>query len=128
MDHDAAVEESKKKLAELIKDKPLWDEEALKRATAAHTEEARREKACHDAAEAAAEAEHRCLAEAAAEQERCAAEAASRAQQNAQHIVEERRETWRQQRLRWSPWNPSRAILRYVELLQVFDQAKFTPE
>ncbi|KAI0743573.1 hypothetical protein C8Q80DRAFT_1106514 [Daedaleopsis nitida] len=127
--HETTIEESRRKLAELERDRPLWEEEAKKRARQEQLEkEARRlrkEEARLRAAEAAAQEEQqRMRAEAAAaETERKAqAEKARR-----QHEREQRR---RKERERWSYglWTNTRAIERYKALADEFDAAKFTQE
>ncbi|TBU33779.1 hypothetical protein BD311DRAFT_735987 [Dichomitus squalens] len=128
-EHRAAIEESRRKLAELEKDRPLWEQEARKREQQQRAEE--------QARRAREEAERRRAAEAAAREEqrrRHAAAAAAQAEERAQaeriRAEREREERRRRERERWSygPWTATRAIERYKVLCEAFDVAKFTKE
>ncbi|KAI0630394.1 hypothetical protein C8Q77DRAFT_1280452 [Trametes polyzona] len=125
----AAIEESRRKLAELEKDRPLWEQEARKRAE--------RERAEQEAARRRKEEEQRRANASAAEAERqrqraaaAAAEAERRARAEAERVAREREQRRRRERERWSygPWTTTRAIERYKMLSEAFDSAKFTPE
>ncbi|KAI0374004.1 hypothetical protein BV20DRAFT_988191 [Pilatotrama ljubarskyi] len=125
----AAIEESRRKLAELEKDRPLWEEEARRRAA--------RERAEEEARRARKEEERRRAAAAAAEEQRqrqraaaAAADAESRARAEKERIEREREQRRQRERQRWSygPWTTVRAIERYRVLSEAFDAAKFTPE
>lgn len=125
----AAIEESRRKLAELERDRPLWEQEARRRAA-------------HDRAEAEVnrarqEEERRRKAAAAAEDLRqrqraaaAAAETERRARAEQERIEREREQRRRRERERWSygPWTTSRAIERYKLLSEAFDAAKFTEQ
>ena len=122
----AAIEESRRKLADLEKDRPLWDEEARKRAAQARAEEeaSRARKQAEAARARAAERE---------EQERrrtAEAEARRRAEAERARIERERQQRRQRERERWSygPWTTTRAIERYRTLSETFDAAKFTAE
>ncbi|KAH9949571.1 hypothetical protein B0H21DRAFT_727465 [Amylocystis lapponica] len=127
--HQAAIEESRRKLAELEKDRPLWEESARRRQAEAQ--------AAEDARRAQAEEEQRREAEArrrkAADEWRRREAADARARQEQQrrdaHARAEQEQARRQQqRVRWAygPWTPSRALERYKLLCEAFDTAKFT--
>lgn len=125
----AEIEESRRKLAELEKDRPVWEENARRRTMEEQMEEEarrlRKEEERLRAAEATAQAEQqRRRAEAAA------VEAERRANAETQRIQQEREERRRKERERWSygPWTNTRAIERYKMLSEEFDTAKFTPE
>ncbi|CDO72534.1 hypothetical protein BN946_scf184983.g17 [Trametes cinnabarina] len=104
----AAIEESRRKLAELEKDRPLWEQEARKRAAQERAEEEarlrRKEEERRRAASAMAEEERQRQRAAAA-----AAEAERRARAEKERIA-------------------LRAIERYKTLSEEFDSAKFTSE
>lgn len=81
------------------------------------------------AAQAAAEADHHQAAKAAAQEaELQAAEAAWHAREFRRLVEKQQSETRQEQRARWSPWNPTRAIPRYRELSERFDGAKYSAE
>ncbi|KAA1472913.1 hypothetical protein DENSPDRAFT_839305 [Dentipellis sp. KUC8613] len=118
------IEESRRKLAELEKDKPLWQESERKRLQREREEE-----------EAwRMEAERRRQAERAkAEQERTARQARERAEQaeRERRAAAAARETARrrqQERERWGrgPWTVHRALERYRAVAELFDTTKFT--
>ncbi|KAH9892610.1 hypothetical protein C8Q73DRAFT_65548 [Cubamyces lactineus] len=125
----AAIEESRRKLAELERDRPIWEEEARKRAAREREEEERRrarraEEERRAAAAAAEEERKRQRAEAAA------AEAERRAWAEKERLARELEARRRRERERWSwgPWTTARAIERYKTLSEEFDAAKFTPQ
>ncbi|RPD68635.1 hypothetical protein L226DRAFT_495510 [Lentinus tigrinus ALCF2SS1-7] len=125
-ERQAAIEESRRKLAELEKDRPLWEQEARKRAMQEQMEEEarrlRKEEEQLRAAEAAAQERQRQRAEAAA------AEAQRRAQSEQARVQQEREQRRRKERARWSygPWTTGRAIERYKVLSDEFDATKFS--
>ena len=127
--HQATIEESRRKLAELEKDRPLWEEQARKRATQEQMEEEarrlRKEEERLRAAEAAAQAERQRRREEAA-----AAESERRAQADKARLQREREQRRRKDRERWSYgiWTATRAIERYKVLSEEFDAAKFTAD
>ncbi|GBE81092.1 predicted protein [Sparassis crispa] len=124
--HRALIEESQRKMAELQRDKPLWEEAAKKRKEQEIAEErARQAKREQERRTAAAEAEARARqrqAEARAEAERLAQEERARVER------EQIRRQWRQQQARWSQgsWTTQRALERYKLLCETFDTTKFT--
>lgn len=127
--HRAEIEESRRKLAELEKDKPLWEQEARKRQA--------REQAEEHARHAQREADRRRAVEAAAYEERqrrqaaaAAAAAEERVRTERARLAREREERRRRERERWSygPWTAIRAIERYKVLSETFDAAKFNSE
>ena len=120
------IEESRRKIAELERDKPLW--EAAKRERERKEQEEERERqAAKRARERKAEVdrkerEHR---------ERKAKEAEERQkreQEERQRREKERKHT--QNRARWArgPWTIQRALERYRFLCEQFDNAKFSSE
>lgn len=124
-----AIEESRRKLAELESDRPLWEEQAKQRrlreeveqqAHQAKIEEQRRE-----------EAKKKTEVESRARKEREEVETKKREQEkNARRERELRDQERRQRRQRWSfgPWTTQRALERYRILSESFDTTKFTVE
>ncbi|KAI0645733.1 hypothetical protein C8Q79DRAFT_1001259 [Trametes meyenii] len=125
----AEIEESRRKLAELERDRPLWEQQAQKRSAQERAEEealrARKRDEQRRAAAAAAEEQYRRQR---AEAE--AAEAERRARWERERVEREREQRRQRERERWSygPWTPVRAIERYKMLSEAFDTTKFTPE
>jgi superfamily II DNA/RNA helicase len=120
------IEESRKKIAELERDKPLW--EAAKRERERREQEEERERqAAKRARERKAEAERKEREY----RERMAKEAEERQkreQEERQRREKERKHT--QNRARWTrgPWTIQRALERYRFLCEQFDNAKFSSE
>ncbi|KAJ3746947.1 hypothetical protein EV360DRAFT_97791 [Lentinula raphanica] len=131
----AAIAESRRKLAELEADRPLWEEEAKKRAMReAAEEESRRLKAeerkyaemRRAEAEARRAAESRRKAQEIEEKTRQQQEAELREQKEREEATKRQRER-RQREQRWNigPWTPIRALERYRVLSEAFDTTKF---
>jgi hypothetical protein len=124
----AAIEESKRKLAELEADRPLWEAAAHARMERERQEEeARQRKAAErrrsQTREAEADAAQR------AREEHLAAEREAQRKREEEHAARlERERRARQQRERWAfgPWTPQRALERYRTLSETFDNTKFT--
>lgn len=120
---EAAIAESRRKLAELEADRPLWEAEAAKRKEKELTDEmvrrakaeAQKRAAAHQAQQAARQRE---------EAERKVREEA--AQKEAEN--KDRREREKRQRQSWmyGRWSQQRALERYMELSKSFDETKFT--
>ncbi|TRM70070.1 hypothetical protein BD626DRAFT_391274 [Schizophyllum amplum] len=123
--HRAALEESRRKLAELEKDRPLWEEQARKRAQSEHPDTTR-VRAAEDAQRAAAEAQRQREAEARRAREAAEREEQQRQQQEAARRAEERRQ--RQRRFAYGPWSTARALERYRALAEDFDKTKFAAD
>ncbi|KAJ3820088.1 hypothetical protein F5880DRAFT_1488628 [Lentinula raphanica] len=131
----AAIAESRRKLAELEADRPLWEEEAKKRAMReAAEEESRRLKAeerkyaemRRAEGEARRAAESRRKAQEIEEKTRQQQEAELREQKEREEATKRQRER-RQREQRWNigPWTPIRALERYRVLSEAFDTTKF---
>ncbi|TFK75437.1 hypothetical protein BDN72DRAFT_757762 [Pluteus cervinus] len=112
--HQAALEESRRKIAELESDRPLWEEKA-KRRKLQEQEQLRREAELKAAAERQSRMQR--------ERER---EEALRTQQENERRERERRA--RQQRWTIGPWTTQRALERYRVLSESFDNTKFGVE
>ena len=120
------IEESRRKIAELEKDKPLW-EAARRERERREQEEERERQAAKRARERKAEGERREREY----RERLAKEAEERQkqeQEERQRREKERKHT--QNRARWArgPWTIQRALERYRFLCEQFDNAKFSSE
>jgi hypothetical protein len=125
--HHESIEASRRKLAELERDRPLWEEEARQRrfreeaeekAHKAKVEEQRRE-----------EAQKKAEVEARVQKEREEAEMKRREQEkNARRERELREQERKQRKQRWSfgPWTTQRALERYRILSESFDATKFS--
>jgi hypothetical protein len=121
----SAVAESIRKLQDLEKDKPLWDEAAKKRIQRETAEEDERRAMAEERRRAAAwkaELEMRAKAEKEGKEARARAEA-ERRESEAKYTKQKR-----QERQRWEsgPWTASRALDRYKVLCDSFDNAKFS--
>ena len=124
----SALAESIRKLQELEKDKPLWDEAAklrMQRETAEEDERRAKAEERRRAAAWQAELEKRAKAEREAQETRARAETERRQQEAAAKRAREQR---RQERHRWEsgPWTTSRALDRYKTLCETFDCTKFS--
>lgn len=120
---EAAIEESRRKLAELEKDKTLWEEQARRRAAQEKEEKRRTEGMKKDSQRVAAEENSRLKERQAEEERRRAAEGAfdlrakrERARKQAQKEIT----SWRN-----APWTTARALERYRILSAAFDTANF---
>ncbi|KAG6900749.1 hypothetical protein C0993_002173 [Termitomyces sp. T159_Od127] len=131
--HAARIEQSRRKMAELEKDRPLWNAAAARRMEQQQLEEEalRREAAERRARKAQRENEERVKRE---DEERAKKEEAAQAQRQMeiQSLID--RENKRRQRLQqmfhyWSSaaWSATLALDRYRTLLHEFGQAKFIP-
>jgi hypothetical protein len=125
--HEELIAESRRKIAELERDRPLWEEAARARERQEREEEEERQAAYErrkrDEAEALARAEEERRLEAERERERARrAEAEAAAKAEAEAAKKRRAEA---QRARWArgPWTSQRALERYRVLCDSFDEA-----
>lgn len=118
--HIAAIEESRRKLAELEKDRDAWEQAARDRERREQEEEERQRRWRR------AEAERRATVEREQEEIRRRVERERRERAQAQRHEQEQRA--RQQRERWGrgPWTSQRALERYKSLCETFDATRFT--
>lgn len=115
------IEESRRKIAQLEKDRPLWEEQARKRQMEDDLRE-REQEAERVASQRKLEAERR-------DRERAEREAAQRAERERLAREKTIREKKRaQNKSRWArgPWSVARALERYRFLCDQFDAAKYT--
>ena len=115
--HEELVAESRRKIAELERDRPLWEATARDRERREREqEEERRERREREEAARRARAE-RVRREAEREQERARQAAAAEAEA-AKRRAEAQRARWAQ-----GPWTSQRALERYRALCESFDEA-----
>ncbi|KAK7472563.1 hypothetical protein VKT23_000678 [Stygiomarasmius scandens] len=126
---EAAIAESRRKMAELERDRPLWEAEAKRRALHERAEEEarrlqdeQRKWAEARKAEEARRAEARRKAEEAREREE--AEKLAREEEAARRQKEKRQRQERWQK--FGSWNNQRALERYRALSEAFDTTKFS--
>ncbi|KAJ3570370.1 hypothetical protein NP233_g4453 [Leucocoprinus birnbaumii] len=127
--HRKAIEESRRKLAELERDRPLWEEQARQRRLREEVEEQARQAKLEE--QRREEARKKREVESRARKEREEAEIKKREQEkNTRRERELRDQERRQRRQRWSfgPWTTQRALERYRILSESFDTTKFTSE
>ncbi|KAJ7188255.1 hypothetical protein C8R46DRAFT_879254 [Mycena filopes] len=125
----AAIAESRRKLAELEADRPLWEQEAKKRERLEKEEqEAQRARlAERRAAEARkVDAERRATMERERQQSRAKEEVRVRGSEERARRERERRQ--RNERWAYGPWTTQRALERYKTLSDIFDSTKFSAD
>ncbi|KAJ7462319.1 hypothetical protein B0H11DRAFT_2160178 [Mycena galericulata] len=125
----ASIAESRRKLAELEADRPLWEQEAKKREQ--NEKEAQEAQSSRLAERRAAEA--RKLDEdrrAKMERERLHAQAKEEAQVRESEARARREKEKRQRNARFAqgPWTTQRALERYKTLCDIFDSTKFSQD
>lgn len=125
--HEVLIAESRRKIAELEHDRPLWEAAARARERQEREEEEERraayERRKREEAEALARAEEERRVEAERKWERARqAEAEAKAKAEAEAAAKRRAEA---QRARWArgPWTSQRALERYRVLCESFDEA-----
>ena len=119
--HNAAIEESRQKLAELEADRPLWEAAAARRRQEELAEELRAtERRVAAAARAEQEKQKRREAEKIAQEEAKAREREERARKDKE---KRQRQSWL-----YGKWSQQRAMERYLELSKYFDETKFSAE
>lgn len=121
--HAAAIEESRRKLAALERDRPLWEEAARRRAASEQAEDrdaGRRKRAME-------EAERRVREEEVRREEERRREEEERVRREERERENRREEERRHRMKRWTfgPWTPQRALERYKSLADEFDTGKF---
>ncbi|KAF7321314.1 RING-type domain-containing protein [Mycena kentingensis (nom. inval.)] len=121
----AAIAESRRKLAELEADRPLWEQEARKRERREREEEeaVRVKAAQRRAAEARIAEEER---RARLEKERQAAEEEERRRAAQERSARQKREQRRYEKPIEGDWNSRRALERYIMVADSFDNSKFS--
>ncbi|KAL9711864.1 hypothetical protein Ac2012v2_004937 [Leucoagaricus gongylophorus] len=125
--HRQAIQESRRKLAELERDRPLWEEQAKQRRLCEEMEQrayrTQAERRRWEEVKKQTEIEIRIRKECEeAETRKCEQE------ENVRRERELRDQERRQRRQRWSfgPWTTQRALERYRVLSESFDVTKFT--
>ncbi|KAG6828110.1 hypothetical protein H0H92_009160 [Tricholoma furcatifolium] len=131
--HDAAIEESRKKMAELEKDRHLWEAAAARRVEQERMEEETRRREAAARRHATAEAEKREKAERAEEERRRLEEEALAREREAflEQMLKDRQRRSRIEQMHgyWTsqPWSSAVALERYRVLLNEFGHARFKP-
>ncbi|KAH8828471.1 hypothetical protein DL96DRAFT_1709755 [Flagelloscypha sp. PMI_526] len=118
-----AIAESRRKLADLERDRPLWEAAAREREEREQRErQAQAERQARREAEARAERERKAQLEA---EERRKADMARREQEA---FARAERDRVRRQQRQWShgPWTVQRALERYRVMSETFDSTKFS--
>jgi len=119
--HNAAIEESRRKLAELEADRPLWEAAAARRRQEELAEELRAtERRAAAAARAEQEKQKRREAERMAQEEAEARKWEERARKDKEN---RQRQSWL-----YGKWSQQRAMERYLEQSKYFDETKFSTE
>jgi hypothetical protein len=122
----AAIEESRRKIAELEKDRPLWEEHARKRQIQERAEdEARRLKAA-DRRRAEREAEAERIAKVQKDEQEAREKVEKRRQDREAANRRDRERRQRQQRWASGYWTTQRALERYKDVCEHFDETKFS--
>ncbi|KIY63444.1 hypothetical protein CYLTODRAFT_493897 [Cylindrobasidium torrendii FP15055 ss-10] len=120
-----SIAESMRKLAELDRDRPLWEEAARTRQARERAEE----EANRAAAEERQKAEARRRAEEALRKARAKEQAAAAKDEEARRKREERAQHVRAEhyrQMRWVQWNDTVAVNRFIQTGQQFDRRGFT--
>ncbi|KAI1788730.1 hypothetical protein LXA43DRAFT_894168 [Ganoderma leucocontextum] len=122
----ASIMESRQKMADLEKDKPLWYVEEEKRRRQVRA----KEQACraHQVAHEQTAAQDAAAAELPRRQAQAAADARARAHAVYARLEPERRQRRQEHRELWMPWTRRRAIDRYLAVSEQFDSTRFTHE
>jgi hypothetical protein len=123
----AAIAESIAKLAELERDRPLWEEHARRRQAqeaAENRERKVKEEERRRAAAQQAQAIRSTQAQKAVE-ECLRSEAAKREQEMSTQLNKERERQRREAKWNVGTWTTNRALERYCELCEIFDQTRF---
>ncbi|KAG1716400.1 hypothetical protein ID866_752 [Astraeus odoratus] len=121
----AEISESIRKMRELERDKPLWDEQRRKREARELAEEKERQAKAERRRQEEEQRKMREQEEAERARRRTQAQAEERAREEERRHQENYK---RRQRQRWEsgPWTPARALERYKMLSEAFDAQKFT--
>jgi hypothetical protein len=128
--HEELIAESRRKISELERDRPLWEAAARARERQEREEEEERraahERRKREEAESLARAEEERRVEAERERERARqVEAEAEAKAEAEAEAAAKRRAAEAQRARWArgPWTSQRALERYRVLCESFDEA-----
>jgi ATPase subunit of ABC transporter with duplicated ATPase domains len=125
----AAIAESRRKLAELEADRPLWEEEAKKRERLEMEEqEAQRSKMAERRAAEARKADEERRARMERERQQSQAKEEARIRSSEERARRERERRQRNERWSYGPWTTQRALERYKTLSDIFDSTKFSPD
>jgi hypothetical protein len=123
----AAIAESRRKLAELEADRPLWEEEAKKREKLEkERQEAEQSRLAERRAAEARKADGERRARLEREQQQAQAKEEARIRGSEERARREREKRQRNERWAYGPWTTQRALERYKTLSDIFDSTKFS--
>ena len=122
----AELAESIRKMRELERDRPLWEEQRRMREACERAEEMERQAKAEQRRKAEAQKQKQLREEVERQAREVRAEAERRAAEDERRRQEQRRR--RQQRWESGPWTSHRALERYKVLSEEFDVARFTPD
>ncbi|KAJ7346628.1 hypothetical protein DFH08DRAFT_700878 [Mycena albidolilacea] len=126
-EREAFIAEARRKLAELEADRPLWEEEAKKRAQREKEEqEARRTRMAEQ--RRAAEAPKAEEARRARQQQQARAREEARVRAGEERARRDRERRQRNERWGYGLWTTQRALERYKVLSDIFDSTKFSAD
>ncbi len=129
LSREAAIAESRRKLADLEADKPLWEQAARAREARERAEEETQRALAEERKKAKLrrEAEERL---ARARDEEAAAAGREEAERQERETAARRTRARRQRQDRWytTNWSTAHALARYREVSEAFEEAKFTAE
>jgi hypothetical protein len=123
----ATIDASIAKLAELEQDRPLWEEHARRRQVQEAAEDRERKREAEERRRVAAQQAQaiRNMQVQRAEEERQRAEAAKREKDKSTRLNREKERQRREAKWNIGIWTTKRALERYRELSEIFDQTKF---
>lgn len=123
----AELAESIRKMRELERDRPLWEEQRRKREARERAEEQERQVKAEQRRREEAERQRQHREEAERQAREVRAEAERRAAEEERRRQQQRRQK-QQQRWEYGTWTSHRALERYRILSEEFDAARFTPD
>ncbi|KAJ6586933.1 hypothetical protein DFH09DRAFT_1141997 [Mycena vulgaris] len=125
----ASIAESRRKLAELEADRPLWEQEAKKRERLEkEKQEAERSRTAERRAAEARRADEDRRAKLEREQQQARAKEEARVRGWEERARREREKRQRNERWSYGPWTTQRALERFKTLSEIFDSAKFSQD
>ncbi|KAJ7045527.1 hypothetical protein C8F04DRAFT_940014 [Mycena alexandri] len=125
----ASIAESRRKLAELEADRPLWEQEAKKRERLEkEQQEAQRARLAERRAAEARKADEERRATVERERQQSQAKEEVRIRGSEERARRERERRQRNERWAYGPWTTQRALERYKTLSDIFDSTKFSAD
>lgn len=125
----ASIAESRRKLAELEADRPLWEQEAKKREKLEKEEqEAQRTRMAERRAAEARKADEERRAKMERDRQQAQAKEEAQLRDTEARARREREKRQRNERFALGPWTTQRALERYKTLSDIFDSTKFSQD